>query len=1152
MKLVRRAGLLLAWCVAGAGRVVFGVLILLALIVWGLGTRGVPLTVDVAQKFMGGQLQVARAEGGLFGPVVLEGIVFDSPGSRTEIDRVRLVWTPSALWHRTLQVDTLDVGNVIVQQKDHQSDEPPKPLEPKLPRDLVVRAATVAHFELRPVEGAPLVLDELSATASWLKDTVTVDALQLSHAEAGTVKAIARIQLAPKTITVQALQVSGPATLTAEGVVGLLGEASNLTATLRDGRWPLQGAPQVRVPALDASVRGVLSGAPLDVALTLKGALRTAVIEKDLGFDIDGAVQLKATGARIERLQVNSTNGAGSLTAQGDAEWQPALKVNATAEVKKLDPGVLLPEWKGQLNGRLEAETIDDTDDVPEVRFSAALKNSTLRGYPLLLDARGTAALQGETRQLKLDAFALSSGSTMLKASGAVLPTLDATLSIDAADLKTLLPSLGGALQLTASAQGEPSAPAVQAKGSARGLRYVENSIASAQLDVDYAPTADSRARLSATGIQVGSTSLNSASVVAEGRTERHTVTLQARIAEPKSEAVLTLAGAADLEKQSWAGTLQQSTFTPPYGPVWQQEAAGALTLAAAQQTLAPTCWRAGIARLCLDATLAAPLTRVAYRIEQLDTAAFAALLPKDWVLQTVINGAGEVALDGTNPQTLNLDLKLGEGRIVIPGAPALQLLPSTLVVQQAEGSWLGKANVALDRGTLAVEATLPTTGGTLLERPLTGRVRVAVPDLSWATPLIPQVQNLRGALDGNFEIAGSAGAPRLEGALNLTGGSVTVNAAGITIKDITAEVRGGNSGPLRLTASATSGGTLRLDGTADFASGTPVVQLKIVGSDVQVADIADARVWVSPDLVYAQDAEGMKLSGTLTVPKADITPRKLAANAIGASSDQVLVGADAPPVAKSLPLSAEVTVVLGDKVTFEGFGLKSKVEGRVTAIDRPGSGGTRGSGELRLVNAAYKAYGQEIQVETGRILFNGGPIAEPTVDLVARRSPREDVSVALHVRGTLDQPTFELSSSPAMPREQQLGWLIFGRPIDSGEGGEFSGAAAALSLGIAGGDALASRIGKVIGLDQVSLGADATSSTWQSSNSSLPGAPGTDQTRFTVGKYLSPKLFVSYGVGLFDNGNVLRLLYDLGRGFKLRTEAGLETGGDVLYSVER
>ncbi|MES2682820.1 MAG: translocation/assembly module TamB domain-containing protein [Pseudomonadota bacterium] len=1151
MKILRRIGLLFAWCVASVGRATFAALILVSMALWALGTRGVPLVADVAQKFMGGQLTVARAEGGLFGPIVLEGIVLDSPGERTEIDRLRLDWSPRALWRRQVQVDSLAVGRIIVQQKTH-APKPPQPLQARLPRDLVVHSARVEHFELRPVDGTPLVLESLVAKASWIQEKLSIDSLQLQHAQAGLVRASARATLAPKTITIESLQVDGPASLSAQGVFGLMGEASDLTATLKDGRWPLQGEPQVRLPQLDASARGVISGEALDVAITLKGALRTAIEQKALGFDVDGAMQLSTKGARIERLLVKNSNGAGSLSAQGDAEWLPALKVNAKAEIQKLDPGILLPEWKGQLNGQLEART-EMVGAVPEVRFKARLDNSTLRGYPLQLDARGMAALQGDTQRLQLDALTLSSGSTTLKAEGAVLPRLDAKLSIDASDLKTLLPSLAGALQLDASAQGEPAHPSVQAKGNARGLRLAENRIDSALIELDYAPSADSRARLNATGVQIGETLLATASLLVEGRIERHTVKLQASLASPRSAAALTLVGAADLEAQSWKGELQQSTFTPPYGPVWQQEAAGALSLAAAQQRLEPTCWRAGSAKLCLDATLAAPLTRVAYRIEQLDTADFAALLPKDWVIATTLNGRGEVALDGAAPTTLDLDLKLGEGRIVMPGAPALKLLPSTVLVQQAGGVWQGRAALAVDRGTLDVEASLPVEGGTLLERPITGRVRLKVPDLAWATPLLPpqSVQDLKGALDGDFNIAGTAAAPQLLGALKLVGGSLRVPAAGIVVKDIEAEVRGGNTGVLNISASASSGGTLKLSGTADFADGKPVVQLRITGQDVQVADIADARAWVSPDLVYAQDAEGMKLTGTVTVPKADITPRKLAANAIGASGDQVLVGADAPAI-KSLPLTAEVTIVLGDKVTFEGFGLKSRITGRVTAIDRPGGGGTRGRGELELVDAAYKAYGQEIQVATGRILFNGGPIGEPTVDIVARRSPREDVTVSLRVRGTLDQPTFDLSSSPAMPREQQLGWLIFGRPIDSGTGGEFSGAAAALSLGIAGGDALASRIGKVIGLDQVSLGADSTSSAWQSSNSNLPTAGTTDQTRFTVGKYLSPKLFVSYGLGLFDNGNVLRLLYDLGRGFKLRTEAGLETGGDVLYSVER
>ena len=1136
----------MAWCVASTGHMTLVLLTLLALMVWGLGTRGVPLTVDIAQKLMGDKLTVTHSAGGWFGPIQLEGIVFDSKASHIEIDRLRLDWSLAALWHRTLRIDQLEVGSVIVQQKAHEA-KPPEPLQPTLPINLLVTAASVEHFELRPVQGAAFKLHDLQAKASWLKDTVMVESLQLSHADTGRVQATASITLAPQSIRVQSLQFTGPATVTGEGLLGLMGTPSALKLHLQNGRWPLLTAPQVRVPTLDANLSGVLTGDALDAALTLKGVLRTAVDAKALGFDLDTALQLQSHGARIERLSLRSTDGAGSLSAQGEAEWQPALRLEATAELIKLDPGVLLPAWKGQLNGSLKASSTL-IKQVPVVQFTAALKNSQLRGYPLQMETRGSAALQGETRQLTLDEFLLSSGGTTLQASGKLLPLLDAQLSVDASDLKTLLPSLAGAVQLKASAQGAPTAPTIQASGSASGLRYGEHRIAAAQLALDFSPKAESSARLTATGLQIGSTKLASASVVAEGRVERHSITLQASVIAPKSAASLTLVGAADLKTRRWQGSLQQSSFTPPYGPVWQQQAPGALVLAAAQQQLEATCWRGGTARLCLQATLAAPLTRVAYRLENLDTAAFAALLPPDWQLQTVLNGRGLVELNGTQPQTLDLDLTLSEGRIVIPGSTALQLLPSSLQLQQLGPVWQGKAALLLDRGSLQVEATLPVVGGPLIERPISGNVLLDIPDLAWASTLLPKVQDLRGAVTGRFVIDGNAGAPRLAGALNLSNGSLKVPSAGIVLKDITAEVRGGNTGVLSLNARASSGGTVNLSGTADFASGQPVVQLKITGEDLQVADIADARVWVSPDLVYAQDAEGMTLTGSVKVPKADITPRRLAANAIGASADQVLVGADAP-VTKTLPLSAEVTLLLGDKVTFEGFGLKSRITGNVTAIDRPGSGGTRGRGELRLIDAAYKAYGQEIKVETGRILFNGGPIAEPTVDLVARRSPREDVTVSLHVRGTLDQPTFDLTSSPAMPREQQLGWLIFGRPIDSGAGGELSGAAAALSLGIAGGDALASRLGKVIGLDQVSLGAD-SSNAWQASGSK-PSQPGTDQTRFTVGKYLSPKLFVSYGVGLFDNGNVLRLLYDLGHGIKLRTEAGLETGGDLLYTVE-
>ena len=52
---------------------------------------------------------------------------------------------------------------------------------------------------------------------------------------------------------------------------------------------------------------------------------------------------------------------------------------------------------------------------------------------------------------------------------------------------------------------------------------------------------------------------------------------------------------------------------------------------------------------------------------------------------------------------------------------------------------------------------------------------------------------------------------------------------------------------------------------------------------------------------------------------------------------------------------------------------------------------------------------------------------------------------------------------------------------------------------------------------------------------------------------YVAPKLFISYGVGLFDDQNVISARYDLGRGFGIKATSGQrETGVDVSYTIER
>jgi translocation and assembly module TamB len=69
----------------------------------------------------------------------------------------------------------------------------------------------------------------------------------------------------------------------------------------------------------------------------------------------------------------------------------------------------------------------------------------------------------------------------------------------------------------------------------------------------------------------------------------------------------------------------------------------------------------------------------------------------------------------------------------------------------------------------------------------------------------------------------------------------------------------------------------------------------------------------------------------------------------------------------------------------------------------------------------------------------------------------------------------------------------------------------------------------------------------------------GIKESSLVVGKYLSPRLYVNYGLGLFSPVNTFTIRYLLGRNWNLQAQQGAAVGGqgqatgvDVLYTIER
>ena len=124
------------------------------------------------------------------------------------------------------------------------------------------------------------------------------------------------------------------------------------------------------------------------------------------------------------------------------------------------------------------------------------------------------------------------------------------------------------------------------------------------------------------------------------------------------------------------------------------------------------------------------------------------------------------------------------------------------------------------------------------------------------------------------------------------------------------------------------------------------------------------------------------------------------------------------------------------------------------------------------------------------------------------------------------------------MEQSDALSYLVTGKPLSQLKGGEGNAVGSAASaLGTATGDMLAKSIGAKTGLDDVGV----------ADSSAIGGAA------LTVGKYLSPRLYLGYGVGLFTPGQVVTLRYKLTRLFEFEMQNGsLSSRAGINYRIEK
>ena len=425
-------------------------------------------------------------------------------------------------------------------------------------------------------------------------------------------------------------------------------------------------------------------------------------------------------------------------------------------------------------------------------------------------------------------------------------------------------------------------------------------------------------------------------------------------------------------------------------------------------------------------------------------------------------------------------------------------------------------------------------------------------------------VQESQADLDLDLKVRGTWETPLMEGKVQLSRAGAYLPSAGIHLKDVSLAAY--------LEKDQVRIDSFRAVSGPGYIEGSALIQLKgrqlasyrasLTGKKFQTINFPELQMQSSPQLTLEGTPQKLSVRGEVLLPELLVTGPPTRA-AIAPSSDVIIVDRPQQPEEKEKPLALDVQVriVLGERVLVKLEGVDAQLGGAIeltaSSIDQVTS-----KGEIKVTKGRYQTYGVKLDITRGRLFYAGGPLNQPTLDILALRTIGE-VKAGVTVTGPLQQPLIKLYSEPAMPDVDILAYVVLGHPLGSSSGDQqglmAKAAGALLSTGQSA--VLQDQIKNRLGLSTLEIQTSGKEAPGRGGYKEIPvsptGAPqesqpgGISETMLTVGKYLTPQLYVSYGRSLFTGNNMFLLRYDIFRNWQIETQTGTESGADIYYKIE-
>jgi len=979
--------------------------------------------------------------------------------------------------------------------------------------------ATVQAFDLRAwAISSPLGVMTAKLAVGWDAHGFRGrGAVESSGLHAGTFAAAFDGAFAGHTLTARHMELQHGSGAHAQGSgtfeIVANGPKLDVTGSWEDFRWPLTA----REPALKSASGNFTLQGLLPYRVHAQGAASVADLPPGT-FELTGT--LGKDSFAVEQAAVELFGGHAQVA--GAVAWAPRNAWSVSGQLTGINPAALRPDLPGSLNFSLSASG-RGFDPKGDLSVTVQGLSGKLRGAR----ASGGGSLSREGPAWSFDRVRLGLGGTTLALDGRAADTLDLRFTVASPDL-SLLAGASGELTASGTVRGTTAEPAILASAHGHSLGYGGIALGQLDADVDFDAGNSARpvkidarlARLSYAGHTLQKVTLGvtgpAASYQAHLEAAAPGLALSAQadgayahgLFQGQLEA-LTLKGrdALNLALEHPVGL----SAAPQHVRVEWLCLAGTPGSVCADADWSPQHWSATFMsnQLPLSALTAGMTPAVQYQgtVDVLARAAGGAQLPLTGTLRAQLSDA---VLSHRLASKKIEHSRIGSGTVTASAAP--EVLTFAAVLEDGEVGTI-RARIDAQRGS-----------GRWQDMPLNGSVHAETSNLELLSLYFPDIDRAAGQLHSDVTVGGTLGAPLLNGDLKLTGGELDLYQVNLGLRQVALAAHLSDAG-LDFEGSAHAGaGSAAASGHLEWRNLQPFGKVHLEGTSLRVADTPEAQIDASPNLDFDVQGRRIEVTGKVVVPYAKIQPKDIA-NAVHTSQDEVIVGSEPENPAERIEVMSTITLTLGEKVTVDTSGLTGRLTGAVTI--RSGYDAiTRATGELAVADGKYLAYARKLDIQRGRLIFTGGAIEDPGIDLRAIKE-FPDVTAGINVRGTLQQPRMSFFSDPPLPQSQIVSLILSGGSTQSTASNAALGQGAAL---------LAAQLGSRVGLPDVSLETD----------------PIANETSLVLGRYLTPRLYVSYGVSLTETLNTLKLRYTLGDHWVIRTELGTARGADLVYSITK